>query len=91
MEEILDVKPVSTGIKASALSEDALAADAQADESENNASRTRYQRMFWEPTTETTVRIQALRSANDELIACRRRRRLYLISWIAFGNAPLNT
>lgn len=55
MEEILAVKMVSIVQMSDVLGEDASAADVQADESGNDAARTRYQRMFWEPAGEHKV------------------------------------
>ncbi|KAI0803188.1 eukaryotic mitochondrial regulator protein-domain-containing protein, partial [Irpex lacteus] len=52
MEELLGVKKESITRISDALGEDTVAADSQADESGNDAARTRYQRMFWEPTPE---------------------------------------
>lgn len=55
MEELLGVKKESITRISDALGEDTVAADSQADESGNDAARTRYQRMFWEPTPENAV------------------------------------
>lgn len=55
MEEILEVKTASVVRVSEVLGDDASAADVQADESGNDADRTRYQRMFWEPTVENKV------------------------------------
>lgn len=55
MEKLLDVKTKSIVRISDALSEDANAADIQADDSESEAARTRYTRMFWEPTIEHQV------------------------------------
>lgn len=55
MEELLGAKKESITRISDALGEDANAADSQADESGNDAARTRYQRMFWEPAAEHAV------------------------------------
>jgi len=52
MEELLGTKTHSILRVSDAFGEDTVAADVQADESGNDAARTRYQRMFWEPTAE---------------------------------------